>query len=68
MPYPHAAIDIAGTLVPESSHQYFYLLEKIGAIDDGSDQQLYYSPATRVDRPISRLPMAFHAFVNVLEV
>jgi hypothetical protein len=65
---PHAAIDIADILVHESSHQYFYLLQKVGPLDDGSDDTLYYSPATRTKRPLSRLLMALHAFVNVLDL
>jgi hypothetical protein len=68
MSCPHAAIDIADILVHESAHQYFYLLEKVGPLDDGSDDSLYYSPATRTERPLSRLLMALHAFVNVLEL
>lgn len=68
MSSPHIAIDMADTLIHEASHQYFYLLQRVGPFDDGTDPELYYSPATRTKRPVSRLLMALHAFVNVLEL
>ena len=63
--YPHAPIDISEILVHESAHQYFYLLERLGPVDDGSDTNLYYSPPIRTNRPLSRILMAYHALANV---
>ena len=65
---PHVAVDIAEILVHEASHQYFYLLQRVGPVDDGSDHTLYWSPPIRRNRPLSRVFMAFHALVNVLKL
>lgn len=65
---PHIAIDIAEILVHEAAHQYFYMLQRVGPLDDGSDTTLYWSPPIRMKRPLSRILMAFHALVNVLQV
>lgn len=65
---PHSAVDIAEILVHEAAHQYFYLLQRVGDIDDGSDRTLYWSPPIRMKRPLSRILMAFHALTNVLQV
>jgi hypothetical protein len=65
---PHVPVDMAETLVHEAAHQYFYMLERVGPIDDGSDTVLYWSPPIRMNRPLSRILMAFHALVNALQV
>jgi len=65
---PHAPIDIADILVHESAHQYFYMLQRVGPLEDGSDTTLYWSPPTRKNRPLTRILMAFHALMNVLQV
>jgi HEXXH motif-containing protein len=57
---------IAELLVHEASHQYFHLLCLLEAFDDGSDANLYYSPAVRTDRPLERIGVAYHAFANIL--
>ncbi|SDY98249.1 HEXXH motif-containing protein [Collimonas sp. OK242] len=59
-------ITIAEMMVHEASHQYFHLLRKLGAVDDGSDTCLYYSPAVSKERPLSRILIAYHAFANIL--
>jgi HEXXH motif-containing protein len=58
-------MDIAEILVHESSHQYFYLLERLGPVDDGADARRYWSPATGSERPLRRILIAYHAFSNV---
>ena len=58
-------MDIAEILVHECAHQYFYLLERLGPFDDGSDGKLYWSPPIRSERPLSRILMAYHALANV---
>ena len=58
-------MDIAEILVHECAHQYFYLLERVGPLDDGSDRRLYWSPPIRRERPLSRVLMAYHALANV---
>lgn len=67
----HASINCsveayAEMLVHESSHQYLYLLTRLGPVDDGSDEKGYYSPIKERDRPIGYILIAFHAFANVL--
>ena len=53
-------------LVHEISHQYYSLLTRLGPVDDGSDQNLYYSPFPRANRKMNRILLAYHAFANVL--
>jgi HEXXH motif-containing protein len=57
---------LAETLVHESTHQYFYILNKLGPVHDGSDSTLYFSPVRNTGRPIGFILMAYHAFANVL--
>jgi HEXXH motif-containing protein len=65
MSSPHDGIDIAEILVHECAHQYFYMLQRVGAVDDASDSELYWSPPIRKKRPLSRILMAYHALANV---
>ena len=53
-------------LVHEGSHFYFHIVDRLGPLHDGSDQNLYYSPVRRMGRPIYFILMAYHAFANVL--
>lgn len=64
--HPQTPLEIAEILVHESSHQYFYIVERAGPVDDGSDQILYWSPPMRQARPLSRILIAYHALANVL--
>jgi HEXXH motif-containing protein len=57
---------LAEMLVHESSHQYYYLLTRLGSADDGSDLTEYYSPVKQRGRPIAYILLAYHAFANVL--
>ncbi|HKS27642.1 MAG TPA: HEXXH motif-containing putative peptide modification protein [Pyrinomonadaceae bacterium] len=57
---------LAEILVHEASHQYFYLLEQQGPVDDGTDARLYFSPIRGTDRPLRAILLAYHAFGNVL--
>jgi len=63
--YANAA-GLAELLIHEASHQYFNILKLLGQFDDGSDKNLYYSTAKKVNRPIERIGVAYHAFANVL--
>jgi hypothetical protein len=65
MSSPHSGIDIAEILVHECAHQYFYMLQRIGPVDDSSDREVYWSPPIRKHRPLSRILMAYHALANV---
>lgn len=56
---------VAEMLVHESSHQQYYVATLLGPVDDGSDQELYYSPVKRTGRPIANILLAYHAFANV---
>lgn len=67
----HASIDCpvegyAEMLVHEASHQYFYILRRLGRVDDGSDTTLYFSPVKQKGRPIEMILFAYHAFANVV--
>jgi HEXXH motif-containing protein len=57
---------LAELLVHEATHQYCYILQRLGPIDNGSDQTLYYSPFRHMDRPIAAIVTAYHAFANIL--
>ena len=59
-------ISVAEALVHEASHQYAYHVYRVSSLDDGSDTNLYYSPAARRSRPLERILFAYHAFANVL--
>lgn len=56
----------AELLVHEATHQYMNLLCRLGPLDDGSDEQLYYSPFKDTHRPLSAIITAYHAFGNIL--
>lgn len=66
MSFGCAPVAIAEMLVHECAHQYYHLLSRVRAIDDGSDATLYYSPVRRTGRPIDKIVLAYHAFANVL--
>ena len=57
---------MAEIMIHEASHQHFFLAGMLSAYDDGSDQQLYYSPVVKKHRPIRKILLAYHAFANVL--
>jgi HEXXH motif-containing protein len=57
---------IAEMLVHEATHQYLYILKRLGPIDDGTDKALYFSPFRNMGRPILFIVFAYHAFGNVL--
>jgi hypothetical protein len=62
-PLPH--MDIAEIVIHECAHQYFYMLQRVGPLDDGTDRELYWSPPIRMKRPLGRILMAYHALANV---
>lgn len=64
--FPAKPAACAEMLVHEASHQYLYLLERLGPVEDGSDPNLYFSPIKQCGRPIRAILLAFHAFANVL--
>jgi hypothetical protein len=57
---------LAEQLVHEATHQHLYLLTRLGPIDDGTDESLYFSPFRNMGRPIFYILFAYHAFANVL--
>jgi len=61
----HRGIDIAEILVHECAHQYFYMLQRVGPLDDSTDAELYSSPPIRKMGPLSRILMGYHALANV---
>jgi len=58
--------DLAEMLIHEGTHQYLYLLRRLGPVDDGSDKALYYSPVRGTKRPIGAIVAAYHAVGNVI--
>jgi HEXXH motif-containing protein len=57
---------LAEQLVHEATHQHLYLLTRLGPMDDGSDETLYFSPFRNMGRPVFYILFAYHAFANVL--
>jgi HEXXH motif-containing protein len=57
---------LAEMLVHEGTHQYLYIIKRLGPIDDGTDETLYFSPFRNMGRPILYIVFAYHAFANVL--
>lgn len=64
--FPASAAAHAEMLVHECSHLYFQILARLGDVDDGSDETLYYSPVKQMGRRIDRILLAYHAFANVM--
>ena len=63
---PCRGIRLAETLIHEASHQYFFLGLRELSYCSLNDDVLYYSPFNKLDRPIERILLAYHAFANVL--
>ncbi|WP_437973193.1 HEXXH motif-containing putative peptide modification protein [Sorangium sp. So ce295] len=57
---------LAEMLVHEATHQYLHIITRLGPLDDGTDQSLYFSPFRNKERPIFFIVVAYHAFANVL--
>ncbi len=57
---------LAEMLLHEGSHQYMYVLRRLGPLDDGSDPSLYYSPLSGQMRPLATIVLAYHAVGNIL--
>jgi HEXXH motif-containing protein len=57
---------LAEMLLHEGSHQYMYVLRRLGPLDDGSDPALYYSPLSGQMRPLATIVLAYHAVGNIL--
>jgi HEXXH motif-containing protein len=56
---------LAEMLIHEGTHQYMYILRRLGSLDDGSDPNLYYSPISRQMRPLGVIVLAYHALGNI---
>jgi hypothetical protein len=57
---------LADVLVHEATHQYLYIARRLGKMDDGKDETLYFSPFRNTGRPIYNILITYHAFANVL--
>lgn len=62
---PHS-VAVAEMLVHEASHQIFFLAKRLGPMDDGKDDALYFSPMARQLRHIERILLAYHALGNIV--
>jgi HEXXH motif-containing protein len=62
---PHGPVALAELLVHEAAHQYLHLASRVGPVDDGSDQETYWSPLQGGERALRSLLAAYHAFGNV---
>ncbi len=56
---------LAEMLIHEGSHQYMYVITRLGPLEDGSDPNLYYSPVSRKMRPLHVIVLAYHAIANI---
>lgn len=59
-------LPVAELLAHEATHQYMNVAAKLEPLDDGTDTNVYWSPAVQTERPVSKIVAAFHAFGNVL--
>src|SRR5262249_9151892 len=59
-------MSLTEVLVHEASHQYFYLLSRLGQVDDGTDKNSYFSPFAVAERSLDRILLAYHACGNIL--
>ncbi len=66
MSFPASPVAHAEMLVHECSHLNYQILTRLGDVDDGSDETLYFSPVKRTGRRIDRILLAYHAFANVM--
>lgn len=58
-------LSIGEMLVHEASHQYFFVLTRIGLPTDPTHEELYFSPFVNTMRRLDRILLAYHAFANV---
>jgi HEXXH motif-containing protein len=65
--FPLTPLALGELLVHEASHLQLSLASEIAQLDDGTDAELYYSPAkkTMAGRPIDKILLAFHAWANI---
>jgi hypothetical protein len=59
-------VNMVEMLIHEAAHQYMYFLRQLGPLDDGSDNNLYYSPLRGTGRPIDAILAAYHAAGNIV--
>lgn len=64
--YPAHPAALAEMMVHECSHLTFQIVTRLGEVDDGTDETLYYSPVKQTGRPIDRILLAYHAFANLV--
>jgi len=64
--FPGSPAMIGELLVHEAAHFHLYVASRLGALHDQADDQLYYSPARQMDRPLFYILLAFHASANML--
>lgn len=64
--FPSPSLMISEMLVHEAAHQYFFLLSRLGDVEDGTDTRLYYSPIKQMGRPIKYILLAYHAVANMI--
>ncbi|MBX3229814.1 MAG: hypothetical protein KIT84_05725 [Labilithrix sp.] len=63
--FPLSPVALGELLVHEASHLHLGLAGELATLDDGSDPDLYYSPARKTGRPIDKILLAFHAWANI---
>ncbi|GMV17882.1 MAG: hypothetical protein AMXMBFR56_61060 [Polyangiaceae bacterium] len=64
LPFAREPVGLAANLGHETAHQHYFLLRGAGPVDDGSDQNLYYSPFVRLERNLTTILLTYHAFAN----
>lgn len=58
-------IQLAEMIIHEASHQYYQAIEWLGPVSDRDAGEMFFSPVVGRDRPVDRVLLAYHAFVNV---
>jgi HEXXH motif-containing protein len=64
--FPAPALMLAELLVHEASHHHFYILSRLGALHDETDENSYYSPIRGLHRPLLYILLAYHAVANMV--
>ncbi|MEL7488928.1 MAG: HEXXH motif-containing putative peptide modification protein, partial [Pseudomonadota bacterium] len=64
--YQRDKVILAEQLVHEATHQYLFMLDRFKPTINGEDENLYYSPIKKMDRPLHATLAGYHAVVNMM--
>jgi HEXXH motif-containing protein len=64
--FPIDVVSLAESLVHETAHQYYFLMNCAAVLTDPGHEQLYSSPLRHTARPLDRILLAYHAVANII--